>query len=157
VILREFRAGGSDPAILGSFACSTGLVFEDEVEEWIRTAAINWANDIPRATFQRRVVATLHDDARNTAAVVAWQDIVRVDIEGIWLEVLAVGLDHQHRGTGREVLEMTIAHLRNVDRDGDHLVGLVHPDNVRSQRLLSGVGLNSIAVLDGHQLWVGSL
>lgn len=155
MILREFRDGGPDPTVLGSFACSTGLTFE--VEQWIRTAALGWANDIPRATFQRRVLAAIYDDAGDTVAVVAWQDIVRVDIEGVWLEVLAVGLDHQHRGTGREVLEMTIAHLRNVDRDGDHLAGLVHPDNVRSQRLLSGAGWHSIAALDGHQLWVGTL
>lgn len=157
MILREFRANGNDPAILASFAYSTGMPFENDVEQWIRNSALVWVNDLPRATFQRRVLAFVDDGAGDMAAVVAWQNISRVDLEGIWLEVLAVGVDHQHRGAGREALDATMTHLRGVDRDGDRVAGLVHPRNARSQRLLSAAGWASIAMLDDHELWVGTL
>ncbi len=127
MILREFQPDGSDQAALASFACSTGLRFENEVEGWIRTSAISWANDAPRASFQRRVLAFVDDEAGDTAAVVAWQDIARINLEGIWLEVLAVGLDYQHRGVGREALDVTMTHLRSIDRNGDHVAGLCTP------------------------------
>ncbi len=65
------------------------------METWIRTDAVGWTNDMPRAQFQRRTLAIVEGGA-STAAVVAWQDITRVGLEGIWLEVLAVALDHQH-------------------------------------------------------------
>jgi RimJ/RimL family protein N-acetyltransferase len=157
VILREFQTGESDPAVLASFACSTGLPFEDEVEQWIRATALAWVNDLPRASFQRRALELVVDDAGDTVAVAAWQDITRIDVEGIWLEVIAVGLDYQHRGTGREVLEATMAHLRGIDRDGDRVAGLVHPDNARSKRLLSAAGFTNVAMLDDHELWLGTL
>lgn len=59
---------------------------------------MGWANDLPRARFRRRTLAFI-EDGEATVSVVAWQDIVRVDLEGIWLEVLAVELDHQHVGS----------------------------------------------------------
>lgn len=156
MILRPFNATADDTIILRHFRCSTGQPFEDDVESWIRNHAAAWANDAPRATFQRRTLAFIeHDD--DVAAVVAWQDITRVDLEGIWLEVLAVALDHQHSGQGRSAFELTVDHLRTVDREGDHLAGLVHRDNERSQRLLAGAGWHSMVLWDDHELWVGSL
>jgi RimJ/RimL family protein N-acetyltransferase len=80
-----------------------------------------------------------------------------VDLEGIWLEVLAVALDHQHGGLGQAAYELTIDHLRTVERDSDHLAGLVHIDNHRTKRLLTAVGWSSIARWDDHELWVGAL
>lgn len=85
------------------------------------------------------------------------QDIVRVDLEGIWLEVLAVEFDHQHGGQGHAAYELTIDHLRMIERDGDQLAGLVHVDNHRSRRLLTAHGWSSVATWDDHELWVGSL
>lgn len=86
--LRPFDAAAGDAAPLEWFRCTTGAPFEDEVEAWIRTDAVGWANDLPRALFQRRTLALI-EDGTATVAVVAWQDITRVDLEGIWLEVLA--------------------------------------------------------------------
>jgi predicted N-acetyltransferase YhbS len=157
VILRPYQPEGEDEAVLAAFACSTGEPFEDEVEDWIQTRAISWVNDTPRATFQRRALAFIEDDFGSVVAVVAWQDVVIVDLDGIWLEVLAVSLDHENKGIGREVYDMTVEHLRTVDRDGDHLAGLVHVDNRRSMRLLSHVGWASVARLDDHELWAGNL
>ncbi|MEJ7584207.1 MAG: hypothetical protein WKF43_09000 [Acidimicrobiales bacterium] len=156
MILREFNPAIGDAARLAAFACSTGEPFDNEVEEWIRTAAVAWINDVPRTTFQRRVLAFV-EAGGELVAVVAWQDIVRVDLEGIWLEVPAIGLADQHRGAGRQALELTIDHLRTIDRDGDHVVGLVHIDNIRRKRLLSAAGWSDVAVIDGHELWVGAL
>lgn len=157
MIIRAFQANGDDPAGLAAFECSTVLPFEDSVQQWIRRDAIGWVTDVPRATFQRRALAFVDDDGGDVVAVVAWQDITRIDIEGIWLEVLAVGLDHQHRGNGQAVLDATLEHLRTIDRDGDRVAGLVHPDNTRSKRLLTRAGWTDVAVLDGHELWVGAL
>lgn len=92
--LRPFDAAVGDAVRLSQFRCSTGAPFEDEVEAWIRTDAVAWVNDLPRAQFQRRTLGLIVDGVELTA-VVAWQDITRVDLEGIWLEVLAVALDHQ--------------------------------------------------------------
>lgn len=78
--LRPFDAAAGDAARLGWFRCSSGASFEDEVEAWIRTDAVAWANDLPRALFQRRTLALIEDGAA-TAVVVAWQDITRVDLE----------------------------------------------------------------------------
>lgn len=122
--LRPFDAAAGDASRLGQFRCSTGPAFEDDVEAWIRTDAVGWANDLPQARFQRRTLAFV-EDGEATTAVVAWHDITRVDLEGIWLEVLAVALDHQHDGQGQAAYELTVDHLRAVERDGDHLAGLV--------------------------------
>lgn len=154
--LRSFDAAAGDAARLERFRCSTGAPFEDEVEAWIRTDAVGWATNLPRALFQRRTLA-LVEDSEATVAVVAWQDIAKIDLEGIWLEVLAVALDHQHCGLGQVAYELTIDHLRAIEREGDHLAGLVHVDNDRSQRLLTAVGWSSVAPWDDHELWVGSL
>jgi hypothetical protein len=156
VNLRLFNAAAGDAAAVSQFQCSTGAPFEDEVEAWIRTDAVAWANDLPRARFQRRTLAFI-EEGEATVAVVAWQDIVLVDLEGIWLEVLAVELDHQHGGRGQAAYELTVDHLRRIERDGDHLAGLVHVDNDRSKRLLTNYGWSSVAPWDDHELWVGSL
>lgn len=87
-----------------------------------------------------------------STAVAAWQDIIRIDIEGIWLDVVAVAIDHQHVGRVLAAYGLTIEHLRTVDRDGDHLAGLVHPDNGRSQRLLTAFGWNHVGPLDDYEL-----
>jgi predicted N-acetyltransferase YhbS len=117
-----------------------------------------WVNDVPRATFQRRVLAVVEDDNGQIVAVVAWQDIVRVDLEGLWLEVLAVAADQQHTGKGREGYELTVAHLRSIERGGDHLAGLVHARNHRSKRLLTAFGWTDVRIWDDeHELWVGTL
>lgn len=154
--LRPFDAAGGDAVRLSQFRCSTGAPFEGEVEEWICTDAVAWANVLPRSLFQRRTLALI-EDGEATVAAVAWQDIVRVDLEGIWLEVLAVALDHQHGGRGQAAYELTVDHLRAVERDGDHLAGLVNVDNDRSKRLLTAYEWSSVATWDDHELWVGSL
>ena len=154
--LRPFDAATGDAARLGPFRCSTGAPFEDDVEAWIHTDALGWAGDLPRARFQRRTLAIV-DDGEATVAIVAWQDITRVDLEGIWIEVLAVALDHQHGGLGRAAYELTTDRLRMIERDGDHLAGLVHVDNDRSKRLLTAYGWSSVAPWDDHDLWIGSL
>lgn len=82
MILREFDASRGDAAQLAGFACSTGAPFEVEVEDWIRSTAVAWLNDIPRARFQRRSVG-LVEDGHELVAVVGWQDIARIDLEGI--------------------------------------------------------------------------
>jgi hypothetical protein len=74
VNLRAFEATADDSARLGEFRCSAGEPFEDDVEAWIRTDAVAWANDLPRALFQRRTLAFAEDDGEPTA-IVAWQDI----------------------------------------------------------------------------------
>ncbi len=154
--LRTFDAAAGDVARLDQFRCSTGAPFEDDVQAWIRTDAVSWANDLPRALFQRRMLAIVEDrDA--TAAIVAWQDITRVDLEGIWLDVLAVALGRQHNGCGRATYELTVQHLQAIERDGDALAALVHVDNERSKRLLTTFGWRSVAPWDDHELWVGSL
>lgn len=157
MILRHFDAVGDDAARLGTFSCSTGEPFEDDVQQWIRSTAIAWLQDAPRATFQRRALVFVENDAGQLVAVAAWQDITRVDLEGIWLEVLAVDIAHQHAGNGRRVYDLVLRHLDNVDRDGDDLAGLVHPDNHRSKRLLESTNWVFGADLEGHELWVGSL
>jgi hypothetical protein len=98
----------------------------------------------------------IEDDDGATVAVAAWQDITRVDLEGIWLEVLAVAVAHQHAGRGRAVYDLVVEHIRTVDREGDHLAGLVHVDNQRSKRLLARAGWTSVTQWDDHELWVGS-
>ena len=156
MILRPFDPAAGDGDRLAGFTCSTGQPFEDEVEAWIGTRASAWLNDIPRTTFQRRALGLL-EEGDDLVAVVAWQDIVRVDLEGIWLEVLAVATSHQHSGRGRQVYDLTIDHLGTIDRDGDHIAGLVHGDNRRSQRLLTEVGWTSVGRSDDHDLWVGAI
>lgn len=156
MILRPFDSTAGDASRLAGFSCSTGEPYEDEVETWITTRAVAWLNDVPRTTFQRRALA-LVEDGDELVAVVAWQDIVRVDLEGIWLEVLAVATTHQHSGVGRQIYELTVDHLEAMDRDGDHIAGLVHADNVRSRRLLTDVGWSAVTALDDHDLWVGSI
>ena len=105
--LRPFDAPSGDAGRLAQFRCSTGPTFEDDVEAWIRNDAMGWANDLPLARFQRRTLAFVEDGGATTA-VVAWQDITRVDIDGTWLEVLSVALDHQHSGQGQAAYELTI-------------------------------------------------
>ena len=156
MILREFDASRGDAALLAGFACSTGPPFEAEVEDWIRTTAVAWLNDIPRARFQRRVLGLL-EDGDELVAVVAWQDIARIDLEGIWLEVLAVSVARQHDGRGSQAYALAIDHLRTVDRDGDHLAGLVHVDNDRSGRLLITMGWTAVTTWGDHEVWVGRL
>lgn len=153
--LREYDQA-TDAARLARFRCSTGAAYEDEVEQWIRTNAIGWVNDLPRATFQRRVLGMI-EESDDVIAVVAWQDITRVDLDGIWLEVLAVSVDHQHGGGGVASYELLVDHLRQLERDGDHLAGLVHVDNARSKRLLESVGWAFVSSWGEHELWVGHL
>lgn len=153
--LREYDQA-TDAARLAGFRCSTGAAYEDEVEQWIRTNAIGWVNDLPRATFQRRVLGMI-EESDDVIAVVAWQDITRVDLDGIWLEVLAVSVDHQHGGGGVASYELLVDHLRQLERDGDHLAGLVHVDNARSKRLLASVGWAFVSSWGEHELWVGHL
>lgn len=117
MIHRPF-APGPDAQRLAAFRCSTGT-YEDDVEHWINHDAVAWLNDIPYATFQRRNLHLVEDDAGGLVGVFAWQDIVRVDLEGIWLEVLAVAVDHQHHGTGRAVLTLAKSHVATVESDGD--------------------------------------
>lgn len=155
MILRDYDPAW-DGLRLAAFSCSTGLPFEEEVERWVRADALGWLNDVPRATFQRRVIG-LVEQSDSLVAVVAWQDIARVDLEGIWLEVLAVNVDHQHGGNGAAAYELVVDRLRAVDRDGDHLAGLVHLDNVRSKRLLAAKGWAYVSTSGDHELWVGSL
>lgn len=144
--LRTFDAAAGDADRLSQFRCSTGAPFEHEVETWIRDDAVGWADDLPRARFQRRTLA-LVEDGEATAAVVAWQDIVRVDLEGIWLEVLAVELGHQHGGQGQAAYELTVDHLRSIERDGDHLADGRRDSSVIlrncNRRLLAGTGRDS--------------
>lgn len=121
MILREFDASRNDAARLNGFACSTGAPFEVEVEEWIRTTAVLWLNDLPRARFQRRSVGFV-EDGDELVAVVAWQDIARIDLDGFWLEVLAVSLDRQHSGHGTRAYDLTTDHLRRA-RDAPALPG----------------------------------
>lgn len=97
------------------------------------------------------------EDGGDLVAIVAWQDIIRVDLDGIWLEVLAVSLDHQHGGRGVASYDLVVDHLRTIARDGDHLAGLVHVDNIRSKRLLEAEGWTSVSAWDDHELWVGHL
>lgn len=136
MILRYFDPTGDDAHRLATFACSSGEPFEDDVEQWIRTTSVAWLNDVPRTTFQRRVLALL-EDGGELVAVAAWQDIIRVDLEGIWLQVLAISTTHQHGGNGRGSYELVVEVLRQIERDGDHVAGLVHPDNHRSRSVTS--------------------
>jgi RimJ/RimL family protein N-acetyltransferase len=152
VILRAFAASDTDR--LRTFACSTGKPFEDEVEDWIRAAAIGWVNDVPRATYQRRALAVIEDDAGSLVAVAAWQDIIRVDLDGIWLQVLAVSTNHQHGGYGQRAYELVIERLHADDGTVANLAGLVDPDNYRSKRLLTAVGWGHDDDLAGHELWI---
>ena len=156
MILRPFDPAAGDGARLLGFTCSTGHPFEAEVEPWIGAQATLWLNDIPRTTFQRRALALI-EKGDDLVAVVAWQDIVRVDIEGIWLEVLAVKSSHQHSGQGRQAYDLTVAHLRTIEREGDYIAGLVHGDNGRSKRLLSAVGWSFVSPSDDYELWAGSI
>ena len=157
MILRPFSPSGGDAALIAGFMCSTGRAFEDDVEEWVRTRAVSWLNDMPKAVFQRRQLQVV-EDAGTAAAVAAWQDIVRVDLEGIWLEVLAVATTAQHGGTGQQAYDLVVDELRTVERDGDVLAGLVHVDNDRSQRLLKRNGWRAVAAWEGdHELWVGQI
>lgn len=157
MILRHFSAEAADAGNLAGFACSSGIGFEDEVQNWVRHHALAWLNDVPKAAFQRRQLVFIEDDA-SVAAVAAWQDIVRVDLEGIWLEVIAVASTFQHGGRGQGAYDLLIEELRGADREGDDLVGVVHVDNGRSQRLLTRNGWQSIATWDSdHDLWAGQL
>ncbi|MGH9244276.1 MAG: hypothetical protein ACRD29_08150 [Acidimicrobiales bacterium] len=140
--LREYDPA-RDGARLAGFRCSVG-------------DAVHWVTDAPRANFQRRVLG-VNEEGEDLVAVVAWQDIVRVDLGGIWLEVLAVSLDHQHAGKGAVAYDLTVDHLRTVDRDGDHLAGLVHADNDRSKRLLGSREWTFVSQWGEHELWVGLL
>ncbi len=97
------------------------------------------------------------EQSGDVVAVVAWQDITRVDLDGIWLEVLAVSVDHQHGGNRVASYELLADHLRQLERDGDHLAGLVHVDNARSKRLLDSVGWTFLSSWGEHELWVGHL
>lgn len=155
--LRPYEATADDPQRLSTFRCSTGLAVEDDVERWITTDARTWLNDVPRATYQQRQLGLIDDDAGALAAVIAWQDIADIPLEGIWLKALAVSLDHQHAGNGRAAYDITVDHLRTIDHEGDHIAGLVHVDNQRSKRLLASVGWTDVALWDDHELWVGSL
>ena len=157
MILREFDPVGDDAARLRAFTCSTGTLFEDEVQIWIRSASAAWFNDVPRSAFQRRVLALIEDDAGSLVAVAAWQDIIRVDLDGIWLEVLAVATEHQHSGNGNRAYGLVVDRQRADGRGGESVAGLVHPDNGRSKRLLTAVGWEQIDHLDDHELWLGRI
>lgn len=155
--LRLFDPAGPDAHALAGFACSTGASFEDDVQIWVRSDAIGWLNDLPKSVFQRRHLA-LVEDGSSVVAVTAWQDIIRVDLDGIWLEVLAVASGSQHGGIGQATFDLVIDHLRTVDRDGDHVVGVVHADNWRSQRLLDRNDWKGVVAWDAdHELWAGRL
>lgn len=154
--LVQVGSGDVVGSTLASFRCSTGESYEDEVERWINRYAIAWANDVPRARFQRRVL-TVAKAGSDAVGVVAWQDITRVDLDGIWLEVLAINGDLQRRGSGQRLLQLISEHLRAIDRDGDHLAGLVHPDNLRCKRLLTSAGWTQVTTMDQHELWLGSI
>ena len=155
MILRPF-AVGVDAVRLGAFRCSTGPAYEAEVEQWINRDAARWVNDAPHATFQRRCLHVV-EESGDLVAVIAWQDIAWIDVEGIWIEVLAVAVAQQHRGTGRAVLRLVLDHLATVDREGDAVAGLVHPDHHRSHAMLTAAGWTEIGEMDGYILMVGSL
>lgn len=75
-----------------------------------------------------------------------------------WIRTDAVGCANDlPRAQFQAAYELTIDHLRTIERDGDHLAGLVHVDNHRSKRLLTACGWSSVAPWDDHELWVGSL
>lgn len=151
---RPFVPGGDAQQLVG-FSCSTGAPFEDEVENWINDDAVAWLNDVPYATFQRKNLHLVESDAGDIVAVFAWQDIVRIDVDGLWLEVVAVAVAHQHGGVGRQVLADAKAHLATVERDGDVIAGLVHPDNQRSRDMLLADNWVRVGELDGHDLMMG--
>jgi hypothetical protein len=153
---RPYRPGPDDSTLAG-FRCSTGTAFEDEVEAWINHDAIAWLNDLPYATFQRRHLSPVEAADGEAIAVYAWQDITRIDIDGIWLEVLAVAVNHQHSGAGRAVLAEAKTHIVATPHDGEAIAGLVHPDNHRSRNMLLVDGWTNIGQLEGHDLLVGRL
>ena len=155
--LRSVSADAQDATRLAEFRCSTGAAFEDDVEQWIAHHGLAWLNDRPRAVFQRRALNLVEDDDGALVAIVAWQDIVRIDRDGIWLEVLAVATDHQHHGTGEQVLALATDHFRTIERDSDDLACLVHPDNHRSRRMLTNAGWLTLGRLDDHDLMIGRL
>ena len=156
MIHRSFQPGSDGPALTG-FRCSTGSAFEDDVEQWINQQAVLWLNDLPYATFQRRNLVLVENDRGDLVAVYAWQDITRIDVEGIWLEVLAVAVDDQHAGTGRTVLAEAKTRIVAAPHDGQVIAGLVHPDNTRSRAMLEADGWLQIGQLEGHDLLVGRL
>jgi hypothetical protein len=139
------------------FRCSTGSVFEDDVEQWINQQAVLWLNDLPYATFQRRNLELVENDRGDLVAVYAGQDITRIYVEGIWLEVLAVAVDDRHAGTGRTVLAEAKTRIAAAPHDGQVIAGLVHPDNTRSRAMLEADGWLQIGKLEGHDLLVGPL
>ena len=112
--LRAYEPWVGDPQRLSAFRCATGGAFEHDVERWITTDALPWVNDVPRTVYQRRQVGLVEDDAGDLVGVVAWQDIADIPLEGIWLKVLAVALDHQHAGTGRAAYDLMVEHLRTI-------------------------------------------
>jgi hypothetical protein len=145
----------ADEVLVDGFRCSTGAPWEDEVEQWIRSDAIGWLSARP-ARFQCR---NLHlvEDRGELVAVFAWRDIVEMDVDGIWFEVLAVSVPRRHCGTGREVLALAEAHLLTVEREGDVIAGLVHPDNVGSQAMLAAAGWQQVREMRGYVLMVGRI
>jgi hypothetical protein len=67
-----------------------------------------------------------------------------------------VAADHQHSGTGQRVYHLIVDLLSDdIARLGNHVAGLVHPDNVRSKRLLACVGWRAVTPWDDHELWIG--
>jgi hypothetical protein len=90
-------------------------------------------------------------------AVFAWRDIVEIDADGIWLEVVAVSTARRHSGVGRQVLALVRAHLVAVEREGDVIAGLVHPGNVGSQAMLVDAGWQALREMRGYRLMVGRI
>jgi GNAT superfamily N-acetyltransferase len=146
-----------DAGLLEAIRCSTGTDFEEDVEHWIATMAVGLLYDHPKAVFQRRNLHLVEDDYGHHVAVFAWQDIELLAVDGIWLEVLAVSLDFQHRGIGRQVLSLAIDHLREVDHDGETLGAMVHHENRRSLDMLLAAGWVRAANSDGHYVMVSQL
>jgi GNAT superfamily N-acetyltransferase len=143
-----------EPAIRG-FTCSTGPWWEAEVENWIRSDAVGWLS-AGSARFQRRNLHLAEDDGE-LVAVFAWRDIVEIDADGIWLDVVAVTASRRHSGVGRQVLALVLAHLVAVERGEDVIAGLVHPNNVGSQAMLVDAGWQPVRDMRGYRLMVGRI
>ena len=131
MIHRSFQPRRDGPALTG-FRCSTGPAFEDDVEQWVNQGGGPLAERPSVYDFPAANLELVEDDRGDLVAVYARQDITRIDVEGIWLEVLAVAVDGQHCGTGRTVLAEAKTRIAVPPHDGQVIAGLVHPDNTQS-------------------------
>ena len=139
-------------ALIKAFRCATtGNTWDDEVERWIRSAAIPWVADESRADMDRRLLL-LFDGLGNLAGIAAHElrDAIAAGVESGFvvrhLTAIAVGVDWQATSIPRSgrvsdvLMSTTLSDINSRPQSVGFVNAFIHEGNPRSRALFARNG-----------------